>query len=237
MKYFKNILKVLLSLLVIISVALLGLYIHYDTELPQGKQGAEADQLAKKMLKALNYESYKKLDYIEWGFSRLGKVHHYQWYKKKGFCRVKVDSVSVDLNTLAPDKSFVKINGKEYHGQKEKEFISLAHALFNNDSFWLVAPYKLFDSGVERRWVKQENGKDALLITYTQGGTTPGDSYLWILDENHRPTAYKMWVKIIPIGGLLASWEDWTAPSRGAYFPQKHKILGLEIDIVDLEVK
>ncbi len=54
----------------------------------------------------------------------------------------------------------------------------------------------------ERRLVKTKTNKDALLVTYTSGGTTPGDSYLWHLDASGKPESYQMWVSILPIGGL-----------------------------------
>ena len=237
MKYLKIAVKALLYFFLILFISLFGFYAFYNEALPSGKQGAEADALAKELLNALNYQAYKELDYIEWKFSRLGKEHSYQWDKKKGHCQVTIDSVSVKLNTVFPYKSEVSVNGKRYKGEKEKEFIDLAEARFNNDSFWLVAPYKLFDAGVERRLVEQQNGQDALMVTYKRGGTTPGDSYLWLLDNNKRPIAFQLWVKILPIGGLKASWEDWSQTSKGAFFPTKHKILALEIKITDLKVR
>ena len=56
---------------------------------------------------------------------------------------------------------------------KKDEFIRSAEAKFNNDTFWLVAPYKVFDVGVERRLVRVNDNENALLVTYTSGGSTP----------------------------------------------------------------
>jgi hypothetical protein len=107
-----------------------------------------------------------------------------------------------------------------------------ARDFFNNDSFWLIAPYKIFDPGTERRIVSYKN-REALLVTYTSGGTTPGDSYLWILNENYLPTSYKMWTSIIPVGGVAATWSDWEKTASGILLPKKHilSLFGMEISM------
>ena len=128
------------------------------------------------------------------------------------------------------------VNQLPYTAGKKEEFIRAAEAKFNNDSFWLVAPYKVFDAGVERRLVKINEGENALLVTYTSGGTTPGDSYLWYLDDNHRPVGFDMWVDIIPIGGVHASWDQWQKTNNGAYLPLSHKVLFLDLLIDKLKV-
>ena len=70
------------------------------------------------------------------------------------------------------------------------------------------------------------------MVTYTSGGSTPGDSYLWHLDTDGKPTRFQMWTSILPINGLSASWTDWTTTKSGAQLPTFHKllVLGLEID-------
>ena len=235
MKYFKIVLKSLLLFILVLGLSLAGLYFSYNTALPQGKQGIEADHLAKKMLDAMNYDAYKELNYIAWTFSSRGKGRSYKWYKNQGRCEVLWDSISVNLNIKALKKSLVKVNDSIYTGEMKDDFIRAAEAKFNNDSFWLVAPYKLFDPGVERRLVKQDNGENALLITYKSGGTTPGDSYLWLLDDNYQPKAFQMWVSILPIGGLEASWEQWEKTAKGAFFPRLHQLSVLDLEITGLK--
>jgi hypothetical protein len=46
---------------------------------------------------------------------------------------------------------------------------------FNNDSFWLIAPFKLRDAGTTRSIVMQDE-KKSFMISYASGGSTPGDS-------------------------------------------------------------
>jgi hypothetical protein len=72
-------------------------------------------------------------------------------------------------------------------------------------------------------------------VTYKSGGSTPGDSYLWQLDEFGNPTSYKMWVKIIPIGGLEASWDEWKITQTSAKLPSNHTLLSMNLEISNLE--
>lgn len=231
----KKILKITAGVLIFLTLPSLlffgFLYFKYNEDLPTGIQGEHADALAYKMLDALDYEAYKNTNYIEWTFK---KRHHYVWNKTQNTCEVywKENKVVLDLNNTSQSKVYVHSFKNE--SDMAKELLEKAITYFNNDSFWIVAPYKVFDAGVERRLVKTDSNKDALLVTYTSGGSTPGDSYLWLLDDNSKPKAFKMWTSIIPIDGLEASWSDWTTTESGAQIPTFHKLLflGLEIDDV-----
>ncbi|MCF6296216.1 MAG: hypothetical protein L3J25_11090 [Flavobacteriaceae bacterium] len=204
------------------------LYFKYDEDLPYGKQGVEAEILAVKMLDALNYEAFKKTNYIEWTFRNK---HHYKWEKDKNVCAVYWKEYKVVLHLNDIENSKVYVHNFNIQGDMEKELLEKAISYFNNDSFWLIAPYKVFDKGTERRLVTLENGNEALLVTYTSGGSTPGDSYLWILDENGKPKSFKMWTSILPLQGVEASWSDWVITESGAQLPTFHRLLffGLEM--------
>ncbi|MFD0988560.1 hypothetical protein ACFQ1R_00500 [Mariniflexile jejuense] len=228
----KKILKITTGVLVFLTLPSLlffcFLYFKYDETLPTGIIGNEADALAYKMLDALNYDAFKKTDYIEWTFKRR---HHYKWKKDKNICDVywKEYKVSLNLNDASQNKAYV--HSFKVDNDMAEELIAKATNYFNNDSFWLVAPYKVFDKGTERRLVTLKNNEQALLVTYTTGGSTPGDSYLWHLDKTGKPTSFQMWVDILPINGLKATWNDWVTTESGAQLPNFHKmsVFGLEI--------
>lgn len=209
------------------------LFFKYDEDLPNGVQGEEADALAYKMLEALDYDSFKSTNYIEWTFK---KRRHYEWDKVNNICEVywKEFKISLDLNDHTKSKAF--IHSFKIESDMSEELIAKALNYYNNDSFWLVAPYKVFDKNAERRLVKLKNGDKALLVTYTSGGSTPGDSYLWLLDDNTgKPIAFKMWTSLLPIDGLDASWSDWVTTESGAQLPTFHKLLVLGLEITDVK--
>lgn len=209
-----------------------GLYLKYNEEIPVGIQGAKADSLAIKMIRSIDYEAFKKTKYIEWTFK---KRHHFKWEKNENVCTVYWKEFKVDLDLEDYSKSKAFIHNFRVEGRQAQGLINKAISYFNNDSFWLVAPFKVFDVGTERSLVTLDSGEEALLVTYTSGGSTPGDSYLWLLDDNFRPKSFKMWTSILPIQGLEASWEDWITTESGAQLPTFHKLLFFGIELNDVK--
>lgn len=126
-------------------------------------------------------------------------------------------------------------DGVELAGKQSDKLVQKAWNYFCNDSFWLNAPAKVFDKGTERSIVTLKDGRQGLMIEYASGGVTPGDAYVWILDENNLPTSWKMWVNIIPIGGVEATWEDWKTLQLGAKVATGHKIGGYFLKISHVE--
>jgi hypothetical protein len=192
----------------------------------------EADVLALKMLDALDYEAYKATDYIEFTFKNR---HHYKWQKSKNTCAVYWKNYQVNLDLSAIHKSEALENNLKMDSENANELIHKALKFFNNDTFWLVAPYKVFDEGTERKLVFLEDNEKALLVTYNSGGSTPGDSYLWRIDATGRPKSFKMWTSILPIDGVEASWSDWITTESGAQLPSFHKLVIIGLEISDIK--
>ena len=200
----------------LLSIGLL--IVVLDESLPESKGSQEALWLAEKMSEAMNKPAYDSLRFISWQYGS----HYFDWNKKE-------DSVKVIWADLEVNVSTETLEGMAYQGgiillgDQNKKAVNQAIQYFNNDSFWLVAPYKLNDPGVLLSSVKVPKGY-GLLVTYTQGGSTPGDTYLWLLDENYFPRGWKMWVKMLPIGGVKSEWMGWKK-RKGAWFPGNFETL------------
>ena len=141
--------------------------------------------------------------------------------------------VLLDLNEIT-GKAYTK--GIEVIGDMgANKLIQEAWANWCNDSFWLLAPYKVFDKGTKRTLVPQEGQGMGLLITYESGGVTPGDSYLWILNKDNTPSRWRMWVSNIPMGGALASWENWKTLYNGARVSTEHDLSIFQLSLTDMD--
>jgi len=232
--------KVLRFLLKVVAVVfLLGLivfgllYAVYNEPLPKGITGPKADGLAQKMLSAINNNQYRKTRYLEWSY--VGGKHQYTWDKENGKVTVQWSDYKVILNLNLPEKSAVFENNTAVNGKNRSKRIATALSYFNNDSFWLVAPFKAFDKGTTRSLVSMDDGSEGLLVSYTTGGTTPGDAYLWKLGDNGFPISFRMWVKIIPIGGLEATWDDWQVMQNGLFLPSSHELGPFTLSLGDVK--
>ena len=215
-KIAKKILKGIGVLIGLLLVAFLVLYLIYNKPIPKGKTGADADALVQKIYKAVNKEAWDSTNIVQWTFMGM---HHFIWDRERHLVQVRWDNYKVLLN---PDK----LEGKVYKAGKEQPddyaSVKTAYSHFTNDAFWLNAYTQLENGNPQHKVVKLEDGSEGLLVTFLKGGVTPGDSYLWILDENGLPKAWQMWVSIIPIGGIEVTWQDWETLPTGAKVAMNH---------------
>lgn len=203
---------------------------EFGQEPPEGMKGEKAESLANEMLEAIDHEAWDSTKWVRWSFTG----HHFVWDKERHLVRVKWGNKKVLLDPDRIDGLAYK-RGEKLEGKKKEKAIEKAWEFFINDSYWLSAPAKIFQKGTERELVLTEGGDERLLVTYTSGGVTPGDSYLWKLDSNALPQSYRMWVSIIPIGGMKASWEGWEELSTGAMIATEHRMSIFTLKVKDLK--
>ncbi|MEH6681166.1 MAG: hypothetical protein V7724_11495 [Sediminicola sp.] len=231
----RKILKIIGVFVIALIVVAVALFLYYNEPLPTPLKASEerADVLAHKMLEAIEYGKYQDTRYLDWSFQN-GK-NFYHWDRKVGKVRVRFKGKTVHLNLVRPEESTVSEGEKIVQGDKRERSIQQAMKNFHNDSFWVVAPFKIFDSGTKRQLVYLADGNTGLLVIYTSGGSTPGDSYLWKLGPDGTPLSFKMWVSILPIGGLEVGWTDWRKYQSGAFLSKKRTLGPIELEIGNLK--
>jgi hypothetical protein len=211
--------KILAAFLILALLGLLVLGYSLSDPRPEGQPGPQADALARSMEAAVDKEAWDRTGAVRWSFFER---HHYVWDRERGLVELRWGDSRALVRT-ADGTGRVWSGGKEQAGEDAKDGLSAAYAYWINDSFWLNPVVKFFDPGVERSLVTLDDGRDALLVSYSSGGVTPGDAYLWIPGPDGLPAAWRMWVQIIPIGGIETSWEGWTELSTGAKISTQHE--------------
>lgn len=211
--------KILAVILLVGIVTLVAVGYSLNDPRPEGQTGAEADALARSMQEAVHGDAWDRTGAVRWSFF---EQHHYVWDREHDLVELRWGD-SRALFRTADQTGRAWSRGTEQTGADAEEALRAAYAYWINDSFWLNPVVKFFDPGVERSLVKLDDGRDALLISYTSGGVTPGDAYLWMQGPDGMPASWRMWVQIIPIGGIETSWDGWVELSTGAKVSTQHE--------------
>jgi hypothetical protein len=228
MKWLKRILIAIAALAAVFGLFLL--IIHEKR--PSGESGPEADAVARKIQAAVGTDKWSEVGAILFTY---GGRHTVLWDRARSLVRV-------DWGTHRAMYRLSDMTGRAFHKdveitdpEKKKKILEEGHRWFINDTFWLNPFMSFFDEGVTRAIVPNEENMKMLLISYASGGVTPGDSYLWMVGADAVPRAWKMWVTVIPVGGLEVSWDEWEELPGGAKVSMAHNIAGLTIRVTDLK--
>ncbi len=228
----KKLLRILLFSMITLILVMGVIAYSLNEPVPSGTSGKEADLLALKMEEAINKSAWNNIRWVTWTFPGE-KI--YVWDKYRQYLQIEWGGKRVIMN-LRTKEGKAWQEKQAVSGNTAKKFIKSAWENFCNDSFWFIAPSKISDKGVKRELVNLATGEKALKIIYQDGGVTPGDVYLWELDtKTNLPKSYKMWVKILPIGGLKSTWENWQTLPGGAKVATIRKIGPMKIKITNIK--
>ena len=137
----------------------------------------QADQLAHGVMLASGANAWPNarsvaFDFVVYDGKDLKVRRHHLWNIKEG-----TDTVSSGDKTLKVD--LVKPNMDDAEQTD-------AFKAWTNDSYWLLAPLKLFDGGVTRKYLgrREVAGKnyEVLGLSFKGVGMTPGDQYNMYID-------------------------------------------------------
>lgn len=224
MAAMRRALRVLGVILLVLAVGIGVLWAALRHSPTPTTPGPDAEALAKQMVQAVDGDAWSRTGAVRWKVQWRSHL----WDRQRSLARVewRGKRALFDVNSK---KGRAWLNDVEVTDAAAKQkIIDGGYALWINDSFWLNPVVKVFDDGTTRSRGTVD-GKRALLVSYASGGLTPGDKYLWIVDDAGRPVAWRVWVHILKVGGLHFSWEGWTKLATGAWVATSHKILGFDV--------
>lgn len=146
-------------------------------------------QIADDVMKAQGgYENWLNTHYIQWTF--FGK-RTLTWDKFTGDVRIEMteDSTNTIIVNINTGEGKAEKDGVAITDETELEkLLQKGKSVWINDSYWLVMPFKLKDSGVTLKYLKEdttEEGKaaDILELTFKNIGDTPDNKYEVYVDK------------------------------------------------------
>ena len=148
----------------------------------------EAIQLADQVMEAHGgRKAWDNTQLIIWNFFGRRKLY---WNKQSG--DVRIDFTENDLKIILNEKSMegrVFKDGQEFSEPDSiKTYLERGKSIWINDSYWLVMPFKLKDSGVTLKYLREDttqNGRKAkvLELTFENVGDTPENKYEIFVDS------------------------------------------------------
>ncbi|MDX1627489.1 MAG: hypothetical protein R3345_02250 [Fulvivirga sp.] len=134
------------------------------------------------------YEAWNNLRYIKWNFFGIRDLI---WDKQTGLVRIDAPRDSmVYLINVQGDTGKVAKKGQPYtHPDSVAKYVKRGKSIWINDSYWLVMPFKLKDTGVTLKYLDQDTtmqGTPAhvLELTFNEVGDTPENKYEVFVDKN-----------------------------------------------------
>jgi hypothetical protein len=199
-----------------------------------GRLFAESDPKAaaigKELIAALGGESaWEKARFIRFDFvvTREGKQAarlRHAWDRYTGDYRLEGTdktgapyTVYFNVNTR---EGKVLVNGRPVEGEGRDALLKTAYGRFINDSYWLLAPWKIFDPGVNLAYDGEKpcpgelpggEACDVLRLTFGENvGLTPKDVYwMWITRNGRRMVAWQYVLNGAQEPPATALWKDW----------------------------
>jgi hypothetical protein len=128
--------------------------------------------------------------YLAWNF--FGR-RHLIWDKQTGNVRIDIPSdSSIFIINVHEDTGRAMVGGKEItRTDSLDKYIEQAKKIWVNDSYWLVMPYKLKDSGVSLAYLGEDTIQggepaDVLELRFENVGFTPDNKYRVFVDKDDR---------------------------------------------------
>lgn len=176
---------------------------------------AKAIALADEVMLALGgRKAWDDTHYITWRF--FGGRRHV-WDKFTGRLRFEDKDLVVLMNLNDETGRAWKAGVEVTEGGELKQILDRTKGAWINDSYWLLMPYKLKDSGVTLNYLGRQTDEDGreqevLQLTFKNVGRTPDNKYHVFIDpESHLVTSWTYWKDAsVDEPRSLGPWRDWT---------------------------
>ncbi|MEM6380079.1 MAG: hypothetical protein AAF705_17935 [Bacteroidota bacterium] len=153
--------------------------------------------------------------FIQWTFFGRRTL---LWDKQTGNVRVDVPGDStIYLVNINDETGKVQLKGQDISASDTLQtYVERGKSIWINDSYWLVMPFKLKDSGVTLKYIGQDtmNGgikADVLELTFAEVGRTPDNKYKVYVDLEDRMV--KQWDFFSkyddPAPRMSTPWQDY----------------------------
>ena len=196
-----------------------------------------AIRIADQVMAALGGQAkWDALPGIRWSFgSEVGdtvrSLRRHAWDKHRGLHRVegtnRRDQEYCLIHALDGSMGKAWVAGQAIEGDSLAKLMESARALWTNDTYWMLMPYKLRDPGVTlaHEGTVEEDGAtyDKIALSFDQVGLTPGDRYwVFVNQANHRIEKWEYLLQGREPPPSVRTWEDWEEHG-GLWFPTAHR--------------
>ncbi len=150
---------------------------------------AKAVAIADEVMQAMGgRDQWDKTRYLEWNFFGMRTV---LWDKKTGNLRIDShqDTMLYLTNIHTAETGRIWRYEEEItHPDSINKYLPYAHDYWRRDSYWLLLPYKLKDTGVTLQYAREDTcdgGKkcDVLQLTFVDVGDNPQNKYEVYVDR------------------------------------------------------
>jgi len=209
---------------------------------------SKADSLAKRLMEAHGARAWASASLLRFDFAvdrgeGAGPPRRHLWNRQTGAYRLEwtggqdstyVALLDVDEMSDGLPAGTVYLNGSEVTGAADSTRRQQAYRSFINDTYWLLAPLKVFDPGVNRSYVADSSTAehDVLHLSFGDVGLTPGDEYWMFVDkETGRLDRWAFHLQSMPEDAPAARF-NWTgvdtlqAPAGPVYLATEKPSLG-----------
>ena len=177
---------------------------------------AKAIEIADSVMKACGgRHAWDQTRFIRWTFFNARQL---VWDKKKQ--RVRIDFINTPLRIRL---NLNDMTGKVFQNGVEatqpdtiKKYLERGKSAWINDSYWLVMPFKLKDSGVTLKYLGKKANYiaaecDVLELTFKSVGNTPDNKYhVYVNPSSHMVTQWDFYAKATDAKPSMSTpWSDY----------------------------